>query len=66
MITHKKGLSTVITTLIIILLVLVAVGIIWVVVRNTVEEGVSQIDFGSECLKVDVKATAVEKVIFPY
>ena len=39
----KKGLSAVVTTLIIILLVLVAVGIIWVVVQNIVTEGAESI-----------------------
>jgi flagellin-like protein len=49
---EKKGLSAVVTTLIIILLVLVAVGIIWVVVRNVVEEGGSTIDLSVKCLDV--------------
>lgn len=39
----KKGLSTVVTTLIIILLVLVAIGIVWVVIANLVQEGSEQI-----------------------
>jgi hypothetical protein len=56
---EKKGLSAVVTTLIIILLVLVAVGIIWVVVRNVVEEGGSTIDLSVKCLDVSVKATGV-------
>lgn len=59
MITDKKGLSTVVTTLILILLVLVAVGIIWVVIRAFVEESVGGINYSTECLKVDLRATAV-------
>ena len=35
---NKRGLSTVVTTLIIVLLVLVAIGIIWGVVNNLVQE----------------------------
>ncbi len=56
---NKKGLSMVITTLIIILLVLVAVGIIWVVVNNVVQSGVGQIDYATKCLEIDVRASAV-------
>jgi len=59
MIKNKRGLSTVVTTLIIILLVLVAIGIIWIVVRNVLESGSNEIDFRTKCLDVDVKATAV-------
>jgi len=56
---NKKGLSTVVTTLIIILLVFVAVGIVWVVVKNVIEEGASQIDIGAKCINNVVKATAI-------
>lgn len=38
---NKKGLDAVVTTLIIILLVLVAVGIIWVVARNVVQQNLN-------------------------
>lgn len=54
----KQGLSAVVTTLIIILLVLVAVGIIWMVVGGMVEEGAQQVDIQSKCLTADVRATA--------
>lgn len=39
----KKGLSDVVTTLIIILLVIVAVGILWVVLRGMIIKGTNQI-----------------------
>jgi hypothetical protein len=55
MMRNTKGLSTIVATLIIILLVLVAVGIIWVVVRNVIEGGASQI----QGLSVDVQPTKV-------
>ena len=55
----KRGLSTVVTTLIIILLVLVAIGIVWVVVRNIIQSGVEGVELSAKCLNVDVKATAV-------
>ncbi len=56
---RKKGLSAVITTLITILLVLVAIGIIWVVVRNIVETGTEDIGVSAKCLPVDVRVTSV-------
>ena len=59
MIKNKRGLSTVVTTLIIILLVLVAIGIIWVVVKNVLDSGSNEIDLRTKCLSVDVQATAV-------
>ncbi|HEB47141.1 MAG TPA: hypothetical protein ENI22_01595 [Candidatus Pacearchaeota archaeon] len=62
MTTGKRGLSAVITTLIIILLVLVAVGIIWVVVRNLLQEGAEQIDISAKCLSVDMSAVSVTAV----
>ena len=58
---NRKGLSAVVTTLIIILLVLVAVGIIWVVVRNVVETGAGQIDVNTKCIAVDVRAVSVNE-----
>ena len=51
---NKKGLSAVVTTLIIILLVLVAVGIIWVVIQNVVTEGSEQVKSGASCIGVQV------------
>ncbi len=57
MITNKKGLSTVVTTLIIILLVLVAIGIIWVVVRGIIETGSEKINLDTMCLNTDVRVT---------
>ena len=59
---NRKGLSAVVTTLIIILLVLVSVGIIWVVVRGVVESGAEQIDVSTKCLGIDIRAVSVEPV----
>ena len=59
MLHNKKGLSTIVTTLIIILLVLVAIGIIWVVIRGVIEQGTSQIDINTKCINTDVRATNV-------
>ncbi|MBU4069460.1 MAG: hypothetical protein KJ646_00590 [Nanoarchaeota archaeon] len=62
MIKRKQGLSAIITTLIIVLLALVAVGIIWVVISNVIDEGVTQVDLSSKCLKIDVKAVSASCV----
>lgn len=56
---NKKGLSTIVATLLIILLTLVAVGIIWIVIRNVVQTGTDQIDIDSKCLAASVEATSV-------
>jgi hypothetical protein len=56
---NTKGLSTIVATLLIILLTLVAVGIIWVVVRNVVQGGTEQVSLDSKCLNANVVATKV-------
>lgn len=55
---NRKGLSAIIATLLIILLTLVAVGIIWVVIRNVVQGGAEQIDLSQKCIAVDLSANA--------
>lgn len=57
----KKGLSAIVATLIIVLLVLVAVGIIWVVIRNVVESGAEQIDITTKCLDVSLELVSVNE-----
>jgi hypothetical protein len=51
----KEGLSTVVTTLIIILLVLVAIGIVWVVIRNIISEGAEEISLGKFTIDLQIK-----------
>lgn len=59
MINNKRGLSAIIVTLIMILLVIVASGLIWVVIRNVVGSSTEQISTGTACLNVNVEATKV-------
>ena len=59
---NKRGLSLVITSLIIILLVLVAAGIIWVVVRDILQRGVEQIDYSAKCFDVNIEAKSVVNI----
>jgi len=56
---NKQGLSTVVTTLIIILLVLVAVGIIWGVVNNLLTKSSETIGSSTKCLDLDIRATKI-------
>jgi len=56
---NKRGLSAAVTSLIIILLVLVAVGIVWMVVSNLVEESASGIDVGMRCLPLSLSVQSV-------
>ena len=56
---NKRGLSTVVTTLIIVLLVLVAIVIIWVVIRGIIESGGEQSDALTRCNLIDLEITSV-------
>ena len=58
---NKKGLSMVVTTLIIILLVLVATGIIWGVVNNLLGRSTGNIQTSAKCLDADIQATKVNE-----
>ena len=58
MITGKKGLSTVVTTLIMVLLVLAAVGIIWVPVKNLLSTNTNSLD-QTKCFSVNYQVLKV-------
>ncbi len=58
MINNKKGLSAIVTTLLVILLVLVAVGIVWGVVSNIFQGGEETAELSEMCLYTDVRVTA--------
>ena len=60
MIKNKKGLSSIVGTLLIILLVIAAVGIVWAVLRGTIQGGANEIGLNDQCLKVSIRATAVD------
>ncbi|MBU2612666.1 MAG: hypothetical protein KKB62_03015 [Nanoarchaeota archaeon] len=55
---EKKGLSTVVTTLIIVLLVLAAIGIIWSPIRQLLTQSSSSLD-QTKCLDLEIRATRV-------
>ena len=52
---NSKGLSTIVATLIIILLVLVSAGIIWVVVKNVIQGNAEQISLGKITLDLSIE-----------
>jgi len=57
---NKKAMSMIVSTLIIILLVLVAVGVVWVVVNNLLQSGADQVELASKCREVNLQATKVD------
>lgn len=59
---NNKGLSAVVTTLIIILLTIVAIMIIWGVVKGLLDNSSSTIDKSTRCLEIDIQATRVVNV----
>ncbi len=58
---NKRGLSGVVTSLILILLVLVAVGIVWVVVKNIISEGSEQVSLGMFTVDLEIKNVKVNE-----
>ena len=60
----KRGMSTVITTLILIVLVLTAVAIIWAVISNMISEGTEDVGLGAFTISLDIeKITLKENTI---
>lgn len=57
---NKKGLSQVVTTLIIILLGIVAIGVVWFVVANLLQEGAENVDIGQFTLNLQVKSVKLD------
>ena len=56
---NNKGLSAIVATLIIILLTLVAIGIIWVVIKNVIQGGAESVDLNTKCLAINLQANSV-------
>ena len=57
---NKRGISTVIATMMIILLVLVAVGIIWVVIRNVISGGAGEINIEKFSFNLDIRSASLD------
>ena len=56
---NKRGLSGIVTTLMIILLVIVAIAVVWVVVRNLIIEGTDQISSDAIEVSLDLKKVQI-------
>lgn len=59
MLNNKKGLSAIIVTVLLIGLTIIAVGIVWAVINNTLRRGTEGIDFSAKCLDVSVITSSV-------
>jgi len=57
---RKRGLSTVVTTLILILLVFVAIGIVWVVIKNVLSEGVEGVFLEKFTVSLKIKNVEID------
>ena len=53
----RKGMSEIVTTLLVLVLVIVIIGVIWIVVRGIADKGTEQIDLKTKCLESVVKVT---------
>ncbi|HLC87311.1 MAG TPA: hypothetical protein VJH65_03500 [Candidatus Nanoarchaeia archaeon] len=56
---NKRGLSTVVVAVIMIVLVLAAVGIIWAVVSGVLKGGSAQAGLATKCLSIEVSPKSV-------
>jgi len=56
----KRGMSAVVTTLIIILLTIVAIGIVWVVVKNILDKGSDEISLTGLTLDLEIVRAVVD------
>jgi flagellin-like protein len=57
---YKKGISGVVTVLIIVLLALVAAGVVWVVIQGTVEDAGEEISGRSACIGINLNIKSVD------
>lgn len=58
---EKKGLTGVVTTIIVILLVLFAVAVVWLAVKNVVQKGAEQINLGKLTLDLEIEKVRIEQ-----
>src|SRR3989344_205443 len=56
----KRGLSTIVTSLILILLVLVAIVIVWIVIRNIISGGAEEVDIGKFTISLSIESVKVD------
>jgi hypothetical protein len=56
---NKKGISTIVVTVILVALSLVAVGVVWAVVSGVIGSSTSSAEIADKCLKAGIAATGV-------
>ena len=59
---NKRGVSDVITTVLMILLVIAAIGILWLVVSRFVRTGTEGVGSASDCLSTDLEIVSANNV----
>jgi hypothetical protein len=57
---NKKGISTIIVTVVLVALVLIAIGIVWAVVSGIFTRQQPIIDYTQKCIGVSIQPTAVD------
>jgi hypothetical protein len=57
--TEKKGISSVIIVLLLVLLSLVAIGVVWAVVMNLIGDSVKQINLSGMLIELDIKSVKI-------
>lgn len=55
----KRGLSTIVASLLVVLLVVVVMGVIWFAAKNFVTTGTETFDIGTKCLQVNLELVSV-------
>jgi len=53
----KRGMTAIVTVVILVALVLVAIGIVWAVVSGIFRGGADRVDIGSKCVFIDITIT---------
>ena len=56
---NKKGVSEIITTIIIVGIVLVAIGIVYAVIMPIIRGGTQNIDYSERCIEIDLRPTSL-------
>jgi len=54
---NKKGVSTIVVTVILVALVLIAIGVVWAVVSGLIGKSTQTVNYHEKCLSVSVQAT---------
>ena len=61
-----RGMSTIVAVLLIILLTLVAIAILWVVIRTVIKQGAEQVSLGKFTLNLEIKNVAINPAVPNY